>query len=163
MNKFRLLAVIAGALASAATVATAQSATPSAARAGKASGAHKALFKNITLSPAEQARLTQVKGKYQPEQQSLRAQIKPAVQQARADRQKGDTAAARAVLAGTRNSRTQLRALRTNERTDVRSALTPEHQRQFDANVRQVAQQRANGSKKGKHRGARKLRRAPNT
>ena len=160
MNKFRLFAVIAGVLAST-TLAAAQGAPQSVARAGKARGAHNALLQGITLSPAERARLAQVKGRYQPQQKSLRAQIKPAVQQARVDRQKGDTAAARALLAGTKSSRTQLRELRKSERTDVRSALTPEHQRQFDSNVRQVAERHAKGSRKGRHRGAGKLRTRP--
>ena len=54
-----------------------------------------------------------------------------------------------------------LRALRQAERAEVRSALTPEHQKVFDANAKTLEERRAEWSKKGErgrragHRGNR--------
>ena len=74
----------------------------------------------------------------------------PAMQEARAARQKGDTATMRAVLERTKGDRAKLRALMERQKTDVRAALSPEHQKQFDANVQQASQRRAAMAKKGR-------------
>jgi Spy/CpxP family protein refolding chaperone len=68
--------------------------------------------------------------------------MKPAMQEARTARQKGDTAAARAVLARNKGTFDKLAQLRKSEQAEVRSALTPENQKLYDANVQQMAKRR---------------------
>jgi protein CpxP len=164
MRKTRVLAVVVASLVSAASFAQAQSAAPApqAGRHGMRGGmegerGRGGMLKGIKLSDAEKAKLKDIRGKYAPEQKKLFESMKPAMQEARALRQKGDTAGARAVLERNKAGRDQFTALREREQADVRAALTPDNQKQYDANVQQLAQRRAewgkNGGKKGGHRG----------
>jgi Spy/CpxP family protein refolding chaperone len=163
MRKTRVLAVVV-ALMSAASFAQAQSAapTPEAGRRGMRGGmmgerGRGGMLKGIKLSDAEKAKLKEIHGKYAPEQKKLRESMKPAMQEARALRQKGDTAGARTVLQRNRAGGEQFKVLREREQAEVRGALTPENQRQFDVNAQELAKRRAewakNGGRKGGHRG----------
>jgi Spy/CpxP family protein refolding chaperone len=100
------------------------------------------LFRGIKLSDAEKAKLKDIHSKYATQAKSLREQMKPAMQEARTARQKGDTAAARAVLARNKGTFDKLAQLRKSEQAEVRSALTPENQKLYDANVQQMAKRR---------------------
>jgi Spy/CpxP family protein refolding chaperone len=167
MKNTRLVLLVVAVVASTASFAGAQSTT---ARAGKGVG-HRArgeLLSGVTLTDAEKSKLKEMHGRYQSETKSLRESLKPAMQEARAARQKGDTAAARAVLERTKGDREKLRAVMQRQKTDFRAALTPEHQKQFDANVKQAAERRVS-AKKGRgakgHVGRRekKVLQAPNS
>ncbi len=171
MRNTRLVLLVVAALASAPSLASAQTTTPSAARAGKGVGqrARGELLRGVKLTDAEKIKLKEMHGQYQAETKSLRASLKPSMQEARAARQKGDTAAARAVFERTKDDRDKLRAVMDRQRTDFRAALTPEHQKQFDLNVKQAADRRASAKKSrggakgqagGRHR---KVRPAPNS
>ena len=104
--------------------------------------AERGLFRGIKLSDAEKAKLKNIHTRYATQSKSLREQMKPAMQEARAARQKGDTAAARAVLSKNKATFGKLAELRKSEQAEVRSALTPEHQKLYDANVQQLAKRR---------------------
>jgi len=80
-------------------------------------------MRGIKLSDAEKARVKEIRGKYQTESKTLRES---------GDRQK-------------------LAALKQRERAEIRTALTPEHQTQFDANVTQRAERRAERRKEKGH------------
>ena len=113
------------------------------------------LFKGIQLTDAEKANVKNVQQKYAPQMKALREQMKPQLEAARAARQKGDTAALKAMRQQSAAQREQIKKLLESERSDLRAALTPEHQAQFDANVKQVEQRVANrtarmGKKGGK-------------
>jgi Spy/CpxP family protein refolding chaperone len=95
----------------------------------------KALLRGATLSDAEKTSLQAVRAKYAAQRQTLRTQLRTSAQSARAARQRGDTAALRAVRA---NAVSQRRALAQAERNDVRNALTPSNQAKFDENVKRV-------------------------
>jgi Spy/CpxP family protein refolding chaperone len=110
----------------------------------------RGLFRGIKLSDAEKAKLKEIHTRYEAEGKPLRESMKPAMQEARAARQKGDTAAARAVWDRNKAGREKLQALRTREQGDIRAALAPENQKLFDANVQQLAQRRAEWAKNGK-------------
>jgi Spy/CpxP family protein refolding chaperone len=114
------------------------------------------MLKGIKLSDAEKAKLKEIHGRYAPENKKLFESMKPVREEARALRQKGDTAGARAVLERNKAGRDQFKALREREQADARAALTPENQKQFDLNVQEQAKRRAewakNGGKKGGHR-----------
>lgn len=142
-----------------AVVASAQQPTPAPSqgtqqRAGRADGhRHGAfrpgalrhqLFKNIKLTAAEKANVKAVHQKYAPQMKALREQMKPQLEAARQARQKGDTAALKAMWQKSGDQRAQVKKLLESERTDLRAALTPEHQAQFDANVKQLEKRVAN-------------------
>lgn len=146
-----------------AAVASAQQSTPAAtpAPAAHARHAHRGqhargqrgmfarnvrhqLFKGITLSDAEKANLKAVHAKYAPQMKALREQLKPQIQAARAARQKGDTAALKALWGKNGTAREQTQKLLEAERNDLRAALTPANQAKFDANVQQIEQRVAN-------------------
>jgi Spy/CpxP family protein refolding chaperone len=71
------------------------------------------------------------------------------MQEMRSARQKHDTVAMKAAWDRTAADRQKLDALMQRERGEIRSVLAPEHQTQFDANVKQLAERRA-GRKQGK-------------
>ena len=171
MGKTRVIALAVASLVSAASFAGAQAPAQQGARQGQhamqrgmraGARAERGLFRGIKLSDAEKAKLKDIHTKYAAQAKSLREQMKPAMQEARAARQKGDTAAARAVFAKNKGTLDKLAQLRKSEQAEVRSALTPENQKLYDANVQQMAKRRAEmkanhkdgkGGKRGGFRG----------
>jgi Spy/CpxP family protein refolding chaperone len=155
MRKSRVIALAIASLVSSASFVQAQSTAPAAKaarqemRAGGRGGRAGGALKGITLSDAEQAKLKAIHGKYATEGKSLRESLKPAMQDARAARQKGDTVAAKAVWERSKGGREQLKALRDRQQAEVRGALSPENQKLFDANVAKAAQRRADFAKNG--------------
>lgn len=132
----------------AAAIASAQTANPApqaprAQHAQRGPRAHarrgeRALFKGIKLSDAEKANLKAVRAKYEPQMQALREQSKPQMQAMRDARQRGDTAALKALREKNAGHRDANRKLFDAERADLRAALAPENQAKFDANVQQL-------------------------
>jgi len=108
------------------------------------------MLRGTKLSDAEKAKLKEIHGRYATQSKSLRESMKPAMQEARAARQKGDTAAARAVWSRNKAGLDRMQALRTSEQADIRVALTSENQKQFDANVLQMSKRRADAKANGK-------------
>lgn len=159
MNQIRST-IIAGVLAlGTAAFAGAQSAQPApqarahvraqgAQRAQRAGRGHprfarqvqRQLFKGIKLSDAEKANVKAVREKYAAQNKALREQLKPQIQAAREARQKGDTAALKALWGKNGAAREQTRKLLESERNDLRAALTPANQATFDANLQRVEQ-----------------------
>ena len=109
------------------------------------------LLRGITLSDPEKTQMKAVRTKYGAEAKSLRESMRPAMQELRTARQKRDSAAVKAAWERTAGERQKLQALRQQERTEIRSALTPEHQKVFDANAKKMEQRRAEWSKKGQN------------
>jgi Spy/CpxP family protein refolding chaperone len=153
-----MMALVAAALVSSVSFAGAQAPTPNATGERHATGrgmegrpGRNGLFRGVNLSDAEKAKIKQVREKYQGEAKGLRESLKPAMQEARAARQKGDSVAAKAAWDRSAADRDKLRALMERERADIRASLSSENQKQFDANVQQLAQRRAaKGEKTGK-------------
>lgn len=102
------------------------------------------LFRKIKLTDAEKANVKAVQQKYASQMKALREQLKPQLQAARQARQKGDSAALKAMWQKSGAQREQIKKLLESERNDLRAALTPEHQAQFDANVKQFEQRVSN-------------------
>jgi Spy/CpxP family protein refolding chaperone len=155
MRQSRVFAVIVASLVSSAAVAQAQTATPRPhaerheMREGRRGG--HGMLRGLELSDVEKSKLKEINGKYASEGKSLRESLKPAMQEARADRAKGDTAAARAVLQRNKAGMEQVKALRDRRNADIRSALSPENQKRFDANLARATERRADG-KRGGHK-----------
>jgi len=115
------------------------------------------LFKGITLSDAEKANLKTVREKYAAQMKSTREQSKPDMQAMRDARQRGDTAALKALWQKGAAQREQMKQVMQAERNELRAALTPANQAKFDANVAAFEKKAAERAKDGK----RGIRRAP--
>jgi Spy/CpxP family protein refolding chaperone len=136
------------------TIAQAQAATQhqrhAAARDVNGGRGRAGLLRGIKLSDAEKTQLKAIRTKYVADTKSLRESMRPAKQELRAARQKHDSAAVRAAWDKTAGERQKLQALMQRERAEMRTALTPEHQKVFDANLQTLEQRRAEWAKKGK-------------
>jgi Spy/CpxP family protein refolding chaperone len=157
MRKSRVIGLVVASLVSAASLAQAQTSAPSARQERHDNGrgmegrqGRGGLLRGITLTDAEKAHVKQIHEKYNAEAKTLRESLRPAMQDARAARQKGDSAGVKAAWDKTAGDREKLRALMDRERAEIRTALTPEHQQTFDANAKQVEQRRAEFGKNGK-------------
>ena len=94
----------------------------------------RALLRGVTLTTAQRDQIRAIDEKYRAEGRALRDAMRPAADEARSARQRGDTAAARQAWARTADQRRQFTALRERRVAEVRRVLTAEQQRQFDAN-----------------------------
>jgi Spy/CpxP family protein refolding chaperone len=100
-----------------------------------ARGLRGQLFKGITLSDAEKANLKAVQAKYASQMKAVREQSKPDMQAMRDARQRGDSAALKALWEKGAAQREQGKQVMLAERNEMRAALTPANQAKFDANV----------------------------
>jgi Spy/CpxP family protein refolding chaperone len=154
MRKAHVIRIALFSLLAVGSVVQAQTAASSAPQArqqrgGRLEKGRGRLLRGIRLSDAEKARVKEIRGKYQTESKALRESLRPAMQEMRAARQKHDSVAMKAAWDRTTADRQKLGALMQRERAEIRTALTLEHQTQFDANVKQLAERRA-GRKNGK-------------
>jgi periplasmic protein CpxP/Spy len=128
----------------------------------------RGLLRGIELTDAEKASLKTVGEKYRGQFETIRQSMRPDFEAARAARQRGDTAAARAAFARTADERAQLQALSERMQVDARAVLTPQHRTQFDANVARMKERMANrrdgdswgGRRGGRGEGGKRARRA---
>jgi Spy/CpxP family protein refolding chaperone len=153
MRKAHVIGIAIISLLTVGSVAQAQTGAPGAPQARQQRGARTErgrgrLLRGITLTDAEKARVKEIRQKYQTESKTLRESLRPAMQDMRAARVKHDTVAMKAAWDRTAADRQKLDALMQRERAEIRTALTAEQQRQFDANVKQLDERRA-GRKKG--------------
>jgi Spy/CpxP family protein refolding chaperone len=124
-------------------------------RGGRRGPGHE-LLKGISLNADQKAKLKEL---HKTEQsKASREQFRKAMADARAARQRGDTAAAKAQM---QTLRAQMQQMQEQRVASIRSILTPDQQKTFDANLAQwkerVAQRRADhkGNKDGRsNRGA---------
>jgi Spy/CpxP family protein refolding chaperone len=107
-------------LALAATAAPAQ--TPMRGGPGGPGRRMERLFKDITLTPAQQAKVDSIQAHYRTERPSFTPGTPP------------DSA-----------TREKIRALFQRERDDLRAVLTPDQQKAFDRNVEDMRQRRPGG------------------
>ena len=157
MRKTRVMALVIASLVSTASFVGAQApaAGPQAGRhamgrgEGRRGGERGAL-RGLKLSDAEQAKVKAIHTKYAAEGKTLRESMKPAMQEARTLRQKGDTAGLRAMWDKNKAGRDRMQALQVRQQTEIRTALSPENQKLFDANVQEQAKRRAEWAKNGK-------------
>lgn len=158
MRKSHVIAFVVASLVSSATVVQAQSAAPSARAARHAVrggiGAGGAL-RGIALSDAEKASLKAIHARFVAEGKTLREKQRPAREELRAARQKGDTVGMKAVRERNQGARDEVKALRARQQAEIRAALTPEHQKAFDANVAERATRHARFAKQGGRHGKR--------
>ena len=118
-------------------------------------GEMRGVMRGVKPTDAQKAQIKAIHQKYKAQFKSFRDSVKPAMDEARAARQRGDTAAARAAFAKTAGVRQQAQALRQQELGEIRGVLTPEQQKTLDANI---AQRKAHGDHDWKARGGRRMR-----
>ena len=116
-----------------------------------ARGLRGQLLKGITLSDAEKANLKSVRAKYASQMKAMREQSKPDMQAMRDARQRGDTAAVKALWQKGAAAREQNKQVMLAERNEMRAALTPANQTKFDANAAQFDKRLAKHGRGGKH------------
>ena len=107
------------------------------------------MLRGITLSDAEKAKLKSVDAQHAAQMKALREQDKPQMEAMRAARQRGDTAAVRALWEKSKGQRDQMQQLMQSQRNDVRAALSAENQAKFDANVAEFQKHAANRAAQG--------------
>ena len=129
---------------------TAQSGQHHRARRG-ARAMSQRLFEGITLTSAERTTVDSINHAYAAKMKPLMDSLRPAMKQARSDRQRGDTTAAAAAWKQTQGTRDQLMSLRKQQLADIRAVLTPQQQQQLDANVKTMKER---GGKRGKKSGS---------
>jgi Spy/CpxP family protein refolding chaperone len=118
-------------------------------------GPGEGLMKGITLTADQKARLKELRKNDRSDASSQ--QMRKAMADARAARQRGDTAAARSQMEALRP---QMQQARERQVAAMRSILTADQQRQFDANLAQwkqhAGERRAgrNGGHGGRNMGA---------
>lgn len=109
-------------------------------------------LRGIRLSDAERDKVRAIHEKYGVQGRALRDSLRPAMQEARDARAKGDSAAARAAWERGKGDRDRIKALHDRAMAEVRGALSAEHQAQFDANVARMDKRRAEWEKGGRGR-----------
>lgn len=113
-------------------------------------GARGAMLRGLNLSADEKAKVKEIRSRYAVEGKAQREAMKPAMQEARALRQKGDTAGLRALWDRNKASREQMQALALRQQTDIRAALSAENQKQFDLNLQERKARRAEWKQDGR-------------
>ncbi len=160
MRKSRVIGFAIAGILSVGTLAQAQSTTTphrhATGRTVRGARGHTRLLRGIELTDAEKTQVKAIHTKYRAEARSLRESLRPALQDVRAARQKRDSVAVKAAWEKSAGDRQKLQALMQRERADIRTALSVEHQAQFDANVKQLEQRRAGRTKDRKGHRARK-------
>ena len=119
----------------------------------EAMGPGRSALRGVKPTDAQKAQIKAIHEKYQSQFKSFRESMKPAMDEAKAARQRGDTAGVRAAFAKTEGTRQQAQALRAQETAEIRAILTPDQQKTFDANVAQM-KARGDHAKKGHGRRA---------
>lgn len=115
--------------------------------------------RGLNLTDAQKAQIKTIRQKYQPQNEALRAQVKPFTDAARAARQKGDTAGFRSNIEKA-HQLMQGASFRAQEKAEIRAVLTPDQQAKFDAREKGKAER----GEKGEHKGwGKKDKAAPST
>lgn len=155
MIRIRMAAAAVAMLVGAASVAGAQNPAPQG-QARKAPRGEHGMMGDLNLTPAQSQQIKDIHAKYRVQFQQLRERSRPDMEAARAARQSGDTAAARAALARVRtNQGTAVAALRQQEQAEVRAVLTAEQRTKFDARQAQMRERMAQRDSTHGKRGAR--------
>jgi len=103
-------------------------------------GGEGLLLKDITLSDAQNAQLEQLRESQKANMQANHDAMKKQWDEARAARQRGDTAAARAIM---ERNRPAMEAARAQQIAAIRNILTADQRVQFDKNVADLKQREA--------------------
>jgi len=119
-------------------------------------GFDRGLARDLNLSDAQRTQIRAIHEKYRPRFQAVRQQLKAQSDAARALRQKGDSAGARAAFQRLRTSmQQQIQPIQQQEQAEIRNVLTAEQRTKFDAAQERRKQRLENGSKNGRGKAGR--------
>lgn len=157
MKNIALIAALAVATSASAVVAQTPSGRGSGGRGGPGMMMDRVLFKNITLTDAEKAKLEDLHKAEREKMQAARGNDagRADFEAIRDARQKGDTATANKLMA---EQRAKMDARRDEQIAAYRAILTSDQVSQFDANVaemKKMASERGMGRGMGGRRGGR--------
>lgn len=107
------------------------------------------MLAGLHLTEAQQARVKAIHEKYAGQLTAARETAKPDFEAARAARQRGDTAAARAAFMKARQAMQASKPVREREMAEIRNVLTPEQRQMLDAKKAQWKEQRKEGMRQG--------------
>jgi Spy/CpxP family protein refolding chaperone len=153
MSSVRTLALGALMIVGVAGVSAAQSTTTPPTRSQRSGemqgrrGGGRGFGADLNLTDAQKAQIKTIRAKYQPQNEALRTQAKPFMDAARAARQKGDTATARADMLKARQVMQGGQNIRNQENAEIRAILTPDQQAKWDARQKQMAEREKGGHK----------------
>lgn len=151
MNRIRIAAAAAAMLIGAATVVEAQNPAPQKGERGdREHRGAQGMMDSLNLTNAQKEQIQAIRAKYRLRFEALRDSTRPNAQAARAARQAGDTAAARAAMERVRAQGTAVAALRQQEQAEVRAVLTADQRARFDAKHAQMRERMAQRDSAGK-------------
>jgi Spy/CpxP family protein refolding chaperone len=116
-------------------------------RGGRRGGPDAMLLKGITLTDAQKTRIKALREERKAEMQKTREQFGAVMQEARAARERGDTATAHAKMAQVRG---QMEKQREHEIATLRTILTAEQQKQLDTNIAAMKERGPRGDHRNK-------------
>lgn len=110
------------------------------------------LLKGITLSADQQKRVDALRQEQAQKSEASRDEFRKSMQEARAARERGDSATAQRIFEQNRQRMTQMRDQRI---ASLRSILTADQRKQFDANVAEMKQraEKREAERGGRHGG----------
>ena len=119
---------------------------------GDRGGPGGALLRGISLTDAQKAKLKAEREKSAPQASALREQFGTIMRDERAARERGDSAGVKAARDRAQALRTQMEPQRQQQIASLRAILTPEQQKQLDANIAQL-KERGEGRGQGRRQG----------
>lgn len=121
-------------------------------RAGRDFG--RGFARDLNLTDAQRTQIRAIHDKYRPRIEAIHQQFRTQAEAARALRQKGDTAGARAAMQRLRTDiQAKIQPLRQQELAEVRNILTAEQRVKFDAAQARMKERMQNREKDGGRRG----------
>jgi Spy/CpxP family protein refolding chaperone len=117
-------------------------------RGGRGFG--RGFARDLNLTDAQRTQIRAIHDKYRPRIKAIHEQFKTQAEAARALRQKGDTAGARAAYQRLRTDvQAKIQPIRQQEQAEVRNVLTAEQRAKFDAAQTRMKERMQNRKRDG--------------
>lgn len=119
-------------------------------------GFERGLARDLNLTETQRTQIRAIHEKYRPRIQAIHEQFKSQSDAARALRQKGDTAGARAAFQRLRTDmQARLQPIHQQQQTEIRNLLTAEQRAKFDAAQQRMKERIKNREKNGRGKAGR--------
>ena len=119
-------------------------------------GFNRGFARDLNLTETQRTQIRAIHDKYRPRIQAIHEQFKSQSDAARALRQKGDTAGARAAYQRLRTDvQARIQPIRQQEQTEIRNLLTAEQRTKFDAAQQRMKERMQNREKNGRGKAGR--------
>ena len=119
-------------------------------------GFERGFARDLNLTEAQRMQIRAIHDKYRPRIEAIHEQFKSQSDAARALRQKGDTAGARAAFQRLRTDmQARLQPIHQQQQTEIRNLLTAEQRTKFDAAQQRMKERMQNHEKNGRGKAGR--------